>query len=68
MANIHSLIKFNMARKLSPNTVNKFKKNKTIKWNKPNNLDPKNFEKKKFVKNFNSSSGTHEVNSLRFLK
>ena len=46
----------------------KIKKNKTIKWNKPNNLDPKNFEKKKFVKNFNSSSGTHEVNSLRFLK
>lgn len=26
MANIHSLIKFNMARKLSTNTVNKFKK------------------------------------------
>ena len=26
MANIHSSIKFNMARKLSTNTINKFKK------------------------------------------
>ena len=41
---------------------------RVIKQINPKILDPKNFEKKKFVKNFKSIIGIQEVISFKFKK